>query len=169
MPAPPSDLISTAKFAELLGCTQRNVNDKAKRYGLKRYAGNRISRSQYERAEAAIGSAVQKENRAQANAPRSSGQSFTSDTRLRAEAARAAIRAEKERLELEKLKKSLVSADEVRAATFERARVEREALLNWPSQVTPDMAAKLGIDERLLHSELDAAVRKYLEERGTVK
>ncbi|MGI9548705.1 MAG: hypothetical protein ACR2M7_01805 [Bdellovibrionales bacterium] len=38
--------------------------------------------------------------------------------------------------------------------------------MNLPARTAPDMAAKLGVDEHLLVTELERAVRRHLEERA---
>lgn len=78
----------------------------------------------------------------------------------------AILRIEERRLKLKLARATVVDAVEVERATMERAQAERDALLNWPAQIAPDMAVTLGVDERLLHSALDASLRKFLESRG---
>ena len=70
--------------------------------------------------------------------------------------------------ELEEAEKRgrLIEATEVRAAETERATAEREALLNWPARIAPDLAAKFGVTERDMFMALDTAVREYLMERS---
>lgn len=79
-----------------------------------------------------------------------------------------AHRAEKMRLENEKIRGELVSAEDVRQAQTERAMAERESLLNWPARIAPEMAAKFGVPERDMFITLDVEVRKYLESRSTL-
>ena len=71
------------------------------------------------------------------------------------------------KLELENQTKKgkLLDRDEVEAAAFEQSRVERDYWLNWPSRVSPVMAAELNIDERKLYFMLERHVRECLEER----
>ena len=76
------------------------------------------------------------------------------------------LRLERERLEIEERRGNLVSAAEVRAAQGERATAEREALLNWPARIAAGLAVRLGCVERDVFAELDAEVRKFLEERS---
>jgi hypothetical protein len=80
----------------------------------------------------------------------------------------AVLKALREKREHEIAEGKWLEASAVRLATEQRARTERDALLNMPSQEAPDLAARLGIDERLVHSELDLLVRKYLAQRGQI-
>lgn len=79
---------------------------------------------------------------------------------------RESLRATREELELAKLQNSLIPAEEVAAAQEARAAQEREALLNWPSRVSGDLAAALKIPERTLFGHLDREVRRFLAERS---
>ena len=76
------------------------------------------------------------------------------------------LRLERERLDIEERRGKLVSVAEVRAAQTERATAEREAFLNWPGRIAAGLAARLGCMERDVFAELDAEVRKFLEERS---
>jgi len=75
-------------------------------------------------------------------------------------------RHEKLRLENAARRGELVEAVDVEHFQFQRASAERDALLNWPAQISAGLAAKLGLVDRELFIELDAEVRKFLEARS---
>lgn len=87
-------------------------------------------------------------------------------TKALAQLKREMVKLEKETIELAVMKGRLIQADQVRAAETERATAEREALLNWPARIAPDLAARFGVTERDMFVALDAAVREYLTERS---
>lgn len=72
----------------------------------------------------------------------------------------------RERRKREADEKKLVNGDEVRQAIETRAQAERDALLNWAPRVSPDIAAELGIEERVVASILDRYMRQFLAERS---
>jgi hypothetical protein len=170
MPVAPQDLISAPQLAAEWGCTTRNANASLRRWGVRRY-GRNVSRAEVEAKRLLLSSPTQAENSAKAwkrPAPSPEQPMAGGKTKADAERIRAWIKAERDRLDLEERKGTLVNAAEVRQATFERARMERDALLNWPAQIVPDLAARLGVAERTLHSELDDLVRKFLEQRSRI-
>jgi hypothetical protein len=84
---------------------------------------------------------------------------------------RARIKKEREdgllkEMERKKRQGELVDAEEVRSSVQARALAEREAQLAWPRRVSADMAAELGVDERLLLAILQKYVRQHLLERS---
>lgn len=60
----------------------------------------------------------------------------------------------------------LVSANDVRAAAMDNARIEREALLLWPARTAAVLAAEFGADMAALTTALEREVRTYMEERA---
>jgi hypothetical protein len=80
---------------------------------------------------------------------------------------RERIKRDRERLALDAQLARLIDADEVKAAQIERAMAERESWLNWPSRAAYGLAAELGVDERVMFTLLDTAVRKHLTERSS--
>lgn len=170
MPVAPPDLVSAPQLAAEWGCTTRNANASLRRWGVRRY-GRGVSRAEVEAKRSLLSSPTQTENSAKAwkrPAPGAEQSAAGGKSKADAERIRAWIRTEKDRLDLEERKGTLINAAEVEQATFERARMERDALLNWPAQIVPDLAAKLGVEERALHSELDDLVRKFLEKRSRI-
>lgn len=79
------------------------------------------------------------------------------------------VKAQTNKVRLAKLKGELVDRASAIAHVFRLARAEREAWLNWPNRVVPQMAARLGVDEHTLHVVLDAAVREHLMELGEIQ
>ena len=170
MTVAPQDLVSAPQLAAEWGCTTRNVNASLRRWGVRRY-GRNVSRAEVESKRLLLSSPTQAENSAKAwkrPAPHTEQSAAGGKSKADAERIRAWIRAESDRLDLEERKGTLVNAAEVRQATFERLRIERDALLNWPAQIVPDLAAKLGVEERTLHSELDDLVGRFLEQRSRI-
>lgn len=70
--------------------------------------------------------------------------------------------------EMEVLQKQgkLIDAEAARNAMFDQWRTERDALMNWPSRVSPIIAAKFKIDPTEFLIELEKHVRKYLDDRS---
>lgn len=62
MPLVPSDLASTTELASELHCTRRNVNVAVLRFGIQRFAGGHVSRSQFLEAKQRLGSSIQAQN-----------------------------------------------------------------------------------------------------------
>ncbi len=77
-----------------------------------------------------------------------------------------AAQAKSAELDLQAKKGELISANDVRSAALENARVEREALTAWPARVAPILAAELGVDLAALTTALEREVRAYMEERA---
>jgi hypothetical protein len=82
------------------------------------------------------------------------------------ERAVARERAEKLRLENEVTRGVLVNAGEVESRMESRFRAEAEALLAWPSGVSAEMAAELGIPEHMMATALNRFVRAFMTERS---
>ena len=78
----------------------------------------------------------------------------------------ALLKARRQKLEQELAEGKLVEASTIAIQIETRARSERDALLNWPAQVAAELAAEFGMDERILHSRIDALIRKFLAARG---
>jgi phage terminase Nu1 subunit (DNA packaging protein) len=76
---------------------------------------------------------------------------------------------EAQRLRNLQAKGILVSRADVEHSVESRAAAEKEALLNWPARVTDRIAAKLGVEPRIIHQFLDTEVRQFLTERSSMK
>jgi hypothetical protein len=97
----------------------------------------------------------------------SSGQGGTS--LLQARTVNEVVKAQTNKVRLQRLKGELVDRSEAIAHVFKLARTERDAWLNWPARVSALLAADLGVDAHLLHVALENAVRDHLQELGDVR
>lgn len=79
------------------------------------------------------------------------------------------VKAQTNKVRLAKLKGELVDRAAAIAHVFKLARAERDAWINWPNRVVPQLAARLGVDEHTLHVVLDIAVREHLAELGDIQ
>jgi hypothetical protein len=77
-----------------------------------------------------------------------------------------AAQAESAELDLAAKRGDLVSANDVRAAAMDNARIEREALLLWPARVAAVLSAEFGADMAALTTALEREIRTYMEERA---
>ncbi len=75
-------------------------------------------------------------------------------------------KAEAAELDLSAKRGELVSAADVRKAAAANARMEREALVNWPDRAAPALAAELGIDQARLTAAIEREVRAFMEDRA---
>lgn len=80
----------------------------------------------------------------------------------RAKLASAVIRAQREAMELEEKRGSLVSKALAIRQVFGFARRTRDAWLNWPGRIAPGLAAELGVDQHVLTAALERHVRDHL-------
>lgn len=76
----------------------------------------------------------------------------------------ARLRAERERLALDKDRGELVSRSEAEKAIFERARAERDAWIAWATRIAPALSLELGVEAGALYGALDREVRAQLHE-----
>jgi len=97
----------------------------------------------------------------------SSGQGGTS--LLQARTVNEVVKAQTNKVRLQRLKGELVDRSEAIAHVFKLARTERDAWLNWPSRVSALLASELEIDPHLLHVALENAIREHLQELGDVR
>jgi len=97
----------------------------------------------------------------------STGQGGTS--LLQARTVNEVVKAQTNKVRLQRLKGELVDRSEAIAHVFKLARTERDAWLNWPARVSALLAADLGVDAHLLHVALENAVRDHLQELGDVR
>jgi hypothetical protein len=72
----------------------------------------------------------------------------------------------RKRLDNDEREKKLVPSDVVESAVEGRFREDAEALLNWPSRVSAEMAAELGVEDRLMAVVLEKYVRDFMELRS---
>lgn len=69
-------------------------------------------------------------------------------------------------LEYETKASGLGDLQEVEKTAFEKARADRDALLNWPQRIAADLGAELGVDPVALAVALERHVRAHLDERS---
>lgn len=111
--------------------------------------------------EAAVG-AVRDTLREQGEAlPAAGGMTF-----LQARTANEALKAQTNRIRLQRLREQLIDRARATAHVFQLAREQRDAWLNWPARVSAIMAADLGVDPHRLHTLLETHVRRQLDELG---
>ena len=87
-------------------------------------------------------------------------------TYQQAKTANEVYKAQTAKLELDKLKGTLIDRKQAEDTVFRLARAERDAWLNWPNRVSAELAAKFQIDEAELFTALNDAVRQQLTEIG---
>ena len=97
----------------------------------------------------------------------STGQGGTS--LLQARTVNEVVKAQTNKVRLQRLKGELVDRSEAIGHVFKLARTERDAWLNWPSRVSALLASELGTDAHRLHVALENAVREHLQELGEVR
>lgn len=97
----------------------------------------------------------------ESDAARAKGLDLVSE-RARLAKANANIR----ELEAQRLSARLIDRDEAYREFFARARIERDAWLNWPSRISAVMAAELGLHPVKLEVTLERYVRDHLIERS---
>jgi hypothetical protein len=85
-----------------------------------------------------------------------------------AEAKRAVeiTKAKRARLLFKKLEGSLVDVEEMKAATEGRFKQDAEAILNWPSRISGELAGELNVEEHLVYTVLSKHVRQFMLERS---
>lgn len=82
----------------------------------------------------------------------------------KARIASAVVKAQRDRLELEKLKGTLTDKNRALIQAFNFTRGIRDTLLSWPAKAAPIMAADLGVDQHKLTVLLENAIREQLNE-----
>jgi hypothetical protein len=82
----------------------------------------------------------------------------------KARIASAVIKAQADRINLEKLKGTLIDRPTALRQAFGYTRKIRDAWGNWPSRIGPILAAQLNVDAHALTVELERHVREHLTE-----
>lgn len=88
---------------------------------------------------------------------------------LQARTINEVVKAQTNKVRLARLRGELVDRNQAIAHVFKLARTERDAWLNWPSRVSAQLAAKLGVDHHVMHVALESAVREHLQELGEIR
>jgi hypothetical protein len=72
------------------------------------------------------------------------------------------LKAQRLKLEVDRLRGRLLEREQVTTEVFELGRVYRDAWLNWPSRVAAQLAARWGVDSLTVQRDLDLEVRSHL-------
>lgn len=88
---------------------------------------------------------------------------------LRARMANEVLKAQTDKIKLQKLKGELVDRARATTQVFVLARRERDAWLNWSPLIAANMAAELGIKAHAMEQLLDRQLRTHLAEMAEVK
>ena len=88
---------------------------------------------------------------------------------LQARTVNEVVKAQTNKVRLARLKGELVDRSQAIAHVFKLARTERDAWLNWPSRISAQMAADLGLDPHTFHLALEDAVRDHLQALGEMQ
>ncbi|MFN7610848.1 MAG: elements of external origin [bacterium] len=85
-------------------------------------------------------------------------------TYMQARTANEVLKAQTNRVRLQKLKGELIDRAKVMAHVFTLGRQERDAWLTWPARISAQMASDLGADPHTTHVTLEHYVRQHLAE-----
>jgi hypothetical protein len=72
------------------------------------------------------------------------------------------LKAQRLKLEVDRLRGRLLDREEVTREVFELGRTYRDAWLNWPSRIAAVLAARWNVDALTVQRDLDAEVRSHL-------
>jgi hypothetical protein len=92
------------------------------------------------------------------NAPPKDGSSTYGEARRLYEV----LKAQRLKLEVDRLRGKLLEREDVTTEVFELGRQYRDSWLNWPSRVAAVLAARWGMDALKVQRDLDAEVRSHL-------
>ncbi len=90
-------------------------------------------------------------------------------TFIQARTANEVLKAQTNRIRLQKLKGELIDRAKVLAHVYKLARTERDAWINWPARISSTMAAELSVDAHTMHVTLERYVREHLSELAEFK
>lgn len=96
--------------------------------------------------------------------PASTGATFA-----QARTAHEVAKAQRARLQVDRLKEEVVDRARATALVFRLARQERDAWITWPARVAGQMAAEIGIDPHLMQTLLEAHVHAHLDELAAIE
>ena len=105
------------------------------------------------------------EERAPAPEPMTPGAATFTQARTAHEIAKA----QRARIEVQRLREEVVDRGHATAKVFRLARRERDAWVNWPTRVAALMAAELGVDAHAMQKVLEAHVRDHLNELAEIR
>jgi hypothetical protein len=78
-------------------------------------------------------------------------------------------KAQKARLQVDRLKEEVVDRARASALVFKLARQERDAWITWPARVAAQMALEAGIDAHTMQTLLETYVRDHLGELAALE
>jgi len=86
-----------------------------------------------------------------------------------ARTAHEVAKAQKARIQVQRLKDEVIDRTNALALVFKLARQERDAWVGWPARVAGLMAAEIGIDPHVMQVLLETHVRAHLNELADIK
>ncbi|TAN56866.1 MAG: elements of external origin [Magnetospirillum sp.] len=86
-----------------------------------------------------------------------------------ARTAHEVAKAQKARIQVQRLKDEVIDRANALALVFKLARQERDAWVGWPARVAGLMAAEIGIDPHVMQVLLETHVRAHLNELADIK
>lgn len=78
-------------------------------------------------------------------------------------------KAQRARIQVQRLKEEVVDKARATAVVFRLARQERDAWVNWPSRVAALMASELNVEAHAMQKALEIHVRAHLSELADVR
>ena len=90
-------------------------------------------------------------------------------TFTQARTAHEIAKAQRARIQVQRLREEVVDRGQATAEVFRLARRERDAWVNWPARVAALMAAELGVDAHAMQKVLEAHVRDHLNELAEIR
>jgi hypothetical protein len=96
--------------------------------------------------------------------PSTSGATFN-----QARTAHEVAKAQKARIQVDRLKEEVVDRARATALVFKLARQERDSWITWPARVAGQMAAEIGIDPHVMQTLLEAHVHAHLDELAAIE
>ena len=90
-------------------------------------------------------------------------------TFTQARTAHEIAKAQRARIQVQRLREEVVDRGQATAEVFRLARRERDAWVNWPARVAALMAAELGLDAHVMQKVLEAHVRDHLNELAEIR
>ncbi len=92
-----------------------------------------------------------------------------SATFTQARTAHEIAKAQRARIQVQRLREEVVDRGHATAEVFRLARRERDAWVNWPARVAALMAAELCLDAHVMQKVLEAHVRDHLNELAEIR
>ncbi len=90
-------------------------------------------------------------------------------TFTQARTAHEIAKAQRARIQVQRLREEVVDRAQATAEVFRLARRERDAWVNWPARVAALMAAELGLEPHTMQKVLEGHVRDHLNELAEIR